>query len=219
MKKKYFFNVFFIFLSFQLTIHSQIITSELVPIRELIPNIVLDLKYASTDNVFNNQKLYTTNECYVLKDLAIRLMVIQDSLNKIRTLNGRGYPKGIGLKIWDGYRPRAIQYIMFEIFPDPTFVANPESGSGHNRGGAIDLTLINLSTGKELPMPTYFDDFSDAASHNYPSNLLPANIVFNREFLKSMMTQVGGLDYYSAEWWHYQLSNNKDYPLLDFQMK
>ena len=98
MKKKYFFYVFFISLAFQISIQSQIVTSELVPIRELIPNIVLDLKYASTDNVFNNQKLYTTNECYVLKDLAMRLMVIQDSLSKIRTLNGRGYPEGIGLK-------------------------------------------------------------------------------------------------------------------------
>lgn len=219
MKTKILFYLFFILLSFQFPFKAQVVTSELVPIRELIPNIVLDLKYASTDNVFNNQKLYTTNECYVLKDLAIRLMVIQDSLNKIRTLNGRGYPEGIGLKIWDGYRPRAIQYIMFEIFPDPTFVAHPASGSGHNRGGAVDLTLINLATGGELPMPTDFDDFSDAASHNYPSNLLHANVVFNRDFLKSIMTQVGGLDYYSAEWWHYQLSNNKDYPLLDFQMK
>lgn len=198
---------------------AQDFSSELVPIKELIPSVVLDLKYSTTDNVFNNQKLYTTNECYVLKDLAIRLITVQDSLNKIRSLNGKNYLNGIGIKIWDGYRPRAIQYIMFEIFPDPTFVANPASGSAHNRGGAIDLTLIDLATGKELQMPTYFDDFSDAASHNFPDNLLPADVVFNRKFLKNIMTQVGGLGFYSAEWWHYQLTNNSDYQLLDFQMK
>ncbi|MCB9220050.1 MAG: M15 family metallopeptidase [Ignavibacteriales bacterium] len=207
------------FFSVSTFLQSQSISSELIPVKELIPNIVIDLKYASTDNVFNNQKLYASNECYLLKELVMKLQTVQDSLNKIRTLNSKNFPNGIGIKIWDGYRPRSIQYIMFEIFPDPTFVADPATGSSHNRGGAVDLTLVDLSTMKELPMPTKFDDFTAAAGHDFPGNLLPADVLFNREFLKKIMTELGEIDFYIAEWWHYSLKNNKDYPLLDFQMK
>lgn len=209
---------FLFFSSFNLTFPQQI-TSELVLVNELIPNIVIDLKYATTDNVFNQEKLYTSNECYLLKELVLKLIIVQDSLNKVRSLNGYNYPNGLGLKIWDGYRPRSVQYVMFEIFPDPTFVASPQSGSVHNRGGAVDLTLIDLSTNEELPMPTGFDDFTKAAGHDFPGNLLPSNVLFNREYLKSIMTNVGGIAYYVGEWWHYQLANSKDYPLLDFQLK
>ena len=155
----------------------------------------------------------------MLRELIEKLKIIQDSLNNIRLFNGKSYPKGIGLKIWDGYRPRSVQYIMFEIFPDPTFVADPNSGSSHNRGGAVDLTLIDLDSGKELPMPTGFDDFSDMASHSFSDDLLPPNVATNRRFLKNIMMNVGGLVPYDAEWWHYSIENNKDYPLLDFQMK
>lgn len=201
-----------------LPLTAQVLNSELVPLRDVIPNIVIDLKYASTDNFFN-QKLYTSNECYLLNDLAKKLIIVQDSLNNVRNLNGKSYPKGIGLKIWDGYRPRSVQYIMFELFPDPTYVADPNNGSSHNRGGAVDLTLVDLATGKEFKMPTGFDDFSTAAGHDFPGHLLLPEIYFNREYLKGIMTKVGGLSEYNAEWWHYQLSNNKDYPLLDFQIK
>ncbi|MDX1702008.1 MAG: M15 family metallopeptidase, partial [Melioribacteraceae bacterium] len=111
----------FIVLIFLSTISSaQTGLGELVPLKDLIPNIVLDIKYASTDNFFE-QKLYTINECYMLRVLVDRLKLIQDSLNNINTYNDKSYPEGIGVKIWDGYRPRSVQYIMFEIFPDPTF--------------------------------------------------------------------------------------------------
>ncbi|MCB0748444.1 MAG: M15 family metallopeptidase [Ignavibacteriae bacterium] len=215
------FKIFLIlfFFSFSISVQSQNISSELIPVKELIPNIVVDLKYASTDNVFNNQKLYASNECYLLKELILKLKTVQDSLNNIRTLNGKNYPNGIGIKIWDGYRPRSIQYLMFEIFSDPTFVADPETGSSHNRGGAVDLTLVDLLTMKELQMPTKFDDFTAAAGHDFPGNLLPSDVLFNREFLKKIMTELGGIDSYISEWWHYSLKNNKDYPLLDFQIK
>jgi D-alanyl-D-alanine dipeptidase len=63
------------------------------------------------------------------------------------------------------------------------------------------------------------DDFSDAASHSFPANLLPPDVSFNRDYLKNIMTTVGGLVPYNAEWWHYSVENNKDYPLLDFQIK
>lgn len=212
--KKFLFYIFLI-----TSVIAQENSSELVPIKDLIPNVMVDLKYASTDNVFNNQKLYTSNECYLLMDLAKRLALVQDSLNNVRVLNGIEYPEGIGIKIWDGYRPRSVQYLMFEIFPDPTFVADPESGSSHNRGGAVDLTLVDLATGEELRMPTGFDDFSDAAGHDYPEHLLPPDKVFNKNYLKGIMTGLGGLNSYVAEWWHYQLKDNQEYPLLDYQIK
>lgn len=175
--------IFIIFTSLLTNFYSQTKSSELVPIKDLIPNIIIELKYATTDNFFE-QKLYASNECYVLKELADKLIFIQDSLNKLKFFNGKSFPKGIGLKIWDGYRPRSVQYTMFEIFPDPTFVADPKSGSTHNRGGAVDLTLVDLNNGEEFNMPTGFDDFSDAAAHDYPSDLLTYEQFQNREFIK-----------------------------------
>lgn len=191
-------------------------SNELVKVRDVIPDIVLDLKYSTTDN-FTHQKLYTTNECFLILEAVKRLKTVQDSLRNIRSLNGSAYPKGLGIKIWDGYRPRAIQYLMFEIFPDPTFVADPNTGSMHNRGSAVDLTLVDLNTGKELHMPTPFDDFTEAAAHGY--NYLAPEVKANREFLLRMMTTVGGFSMYQSEWWHYTIPGASSYPLLDFQMK
>ena len=189
---------------------------ELVNIKELIPDIVLDLKYSTTDN-FTNQKLYTTNECLMTHGAFIRLMLVQDSLKKITSHNGKTYPQGLGIKVWDAYRPRAVQYLMWEIFPDPTYVANPTSGSVHNRGGAIDLTIVDMSTGEELLMPTPFDYFGEEAWHWYPD--LPEEAIANRQLLYDLMTIVGGFEIYSKEWWHYSWTPAKTYPLQDFQMK
>ncbi|MCC6396688.1 MAG: M15 family metallopeptidase [Bacteroidetes bacterium] len=186
---------------------AQSADNELVNVKELIPDIVLDLKYSTTDN-FLHQKLYTTNECLLAQGLVKRLKVVQDSLRV----------RGLGMKIFDGYRPRAVQYLMFEIFPDPTYVADPASGSNHNRGGAVDLTLVNLATGEELPMPTPFDYFGDAASHGWTIGL-SAEQIANRELLLGMMENVGGLTRYAAEWWHYQHAPSLANPLMDFQMK
>src|SRR4030042_3405315 len=143
---------------------SQNAPDELVNLKEFIPDIVIDLKYNTVDN-FLSQKMYTTDECYLAHNVVNRLMIIQDSLRNILTHDGISYPQGLGLKIWDGYRPRSVQFLMWEILPDPTYVANPYTGSSHNRGAAVEVTLVNLGTGAELEMPTYFDDFSEMASH------------------------------------------------------
>lgn len=204
----------FILIVFPLLIAAQ--DDELVYVKDLIPDVVLDLKYNTLDN-FTGQKLYTTNECMLALATVKRLIIIQDSLRNIRQFNGHNYPQGLGIKIWDGYRPRAVQYLMWEILPDPTWVADPNSGSVHNRGGAVDLTLVNLSNGQELDMPTPFDFFGDEAHHGY--NNLPAHVIANREFLKAMMTQVGDFSIYSNEWWHYSYQPARSFPLRDFQMK
>ena len=198
---------------------------ELVNPKDLIPDIVIDLRYSTPDHSFLNlpegdlplQKFYTANECLMLHIAAKKLKIAQDSLRNIREHNGKNFPEGIGIKIWDGYRPRAVQYLFWELYPNGTYIANPSSGSKHNRGGAVDLTLIDLSTGTELEMPTLFDDFSDKASHTYSS--LPQEVINNRELLKDILMNVAGLNIYSAEWWHYEVPGASSYPLLDFQMK
>jgi D-alanyl-D-alanine dipeptidase len=185
-------------------------------VKDIIPNIEIDLKYSTTDN-FTQQKLYTTDECYLLLGALGQLILVQDSLRNIQSHNGQNYPEGLGLKIWDGYRPRSVQYLMWEIFPNPQYVANPATGSSHNRGGAVDLTLIDFATKEELELPTSFDHFGEEAGHSYSN--LPPNVIANRELLRSLMTQVAGFSAYSAEWWHYKYNPSNDFPLLDFQLK
>jgi len=186
---------------------AQSADDELVNVRELIPDIVLDLKYNTTDN-FLHQKLYSTDEC-LLSHIAVRqLALVQDSLRKI----------GLSLKIWDGYRPRAVQFLMWEIFPNPVYVADPVTGSKHNRGAAVDLTLVNSATGQQLNMPTEFDYFGKEAGQNWTIGL-SAEQISNRLLLRTMMVSVGGFALYDSEWWHYEVPTALNYPLLDFQLK
>jgi len=199
---------------------------ELVNPKDLIPDIIIDLKYSTSDHKFLNlpqgdlllPKFYTANECLLLGKAVKLLKIAQDSLRKITEFNGKIYPKGIGLKIWDGYRPLSVQYLFWEIYPNPIYIANPANGSKHNRGGAVDITLVDLSTGSELRMPTLFDDFSEKASQSYNS-FLPQDILNNRALLRSIMSQVAGMVIYDGEWWHYEVPAASNYPLLDFQMK
>jgi zinc D-Ala-D-Ala dipeptidase len=204
---KRFLRLLFLLIFLPVSLFSQSADNELVNVKELIPGIALDLKYGTVFN-FLSQKLYTTNECLLARGMVTRLALVQDSL---RT-------RGLGLKIFDGYRPRAVQYEMFELYPDPTYVADPASGSKHNRGAAVDLTLIDLATGNELAMPTAFDYFGDAAGHGWTLGL-SAEQIANRELLLAMMENVGGLTRLSSEWWHYEHGPSMTNPLLDFQMK
>jgi len=186
---------------------AQSADNELVRVKELIPDIVLDLRYSTMDN-FTSQKLYTADECLLAHGAVTRLQRVQDSLRA----------SGLGLKIFDGYRPRAVQYLMWEILPDSRYVADPANGSVHNRGGAVDVSLVDLATGQELPMPTDFDYFGEEAGHGWTIGL-SAEQIQNRELLKTVMEQVGGFSSYGAEWWHYSWGPAGSYPLLDFQMK
>ncbi len=197
-------------------IYPQSNNGELVPVKQLIPEIALEIHYNTNDN-FTHQKLYTINEPYLALGAIEALKLVQDSLKKIKSYNGVEYPDGLGLLIFDAYRPRAVQYLMYEIVPNPVYVADPTTGSVHNRGGAVDVSIINLSNGKKIPMPTEFDYFGIEASHDY--NNLPANVLANRKLLLDMMTKVGGFAMYTAEWWHYNFPEATNFPLLDFQTK
>jgi len=204
---------------------AQLSDDELVNPKDIIPDIVIDLRYSTADHKFLNlpsgdialPKFYTCNDALMLNKLVRSLKVAQDSLRNIRNFNSKNYPSGIGIKIWDGYRPRAVQYLLFAVYPNPVYIADPASGSMHNRGGAVDLTLIDLATGEELTMPTLFDDFSTNSSHSYSN--LPQEVINNRQLLKDVLTKVAGLNYYESEWWHYNLKDASSYPLMDFQMK
>jgi zinc D-Ala-D-Ala dipeptidase len=175
---------------------------QMMDIKNNIPDVVLDLRYAGTNN-FMHKKLYPAiTTTYLRRPASDSLKVIQQQLNQ----------SGFGLKIFDAYRPYAVTEKMWEPVQDDRYAADPKKGSGHNRGVAVDLTIINLTTKEELDMGTGFDNFSDTAHHTF--NNLPEEILQNRLLLKTVMEQHGfkALD---TEWWHYSLSNAKDFELLN----
>ncbi|MDD8018610.1 MAG: M15 family metallopeptidase, partial [Bacteroidota bacterium] len=107
--------------------------------------------------------------------------------------------------------PLSIQKKLWEVVPDEKFVADPQKGSRHNRGAAVDLTLID-STGNELSMPTPYDDFTEKAGHNYVN--LPEVVLANRAMLKEAMIRHGFLPLQS-EWWHYDFRGWEQFDILD----
>lgn len=178
---------------------------ELIDLEKYIPGIKLDIRYA-TENNFTKTKIYTHPKAYLVKPAAEALKKIQEELSK----------KDLGLVIYDGYRPYEGTIYFMEVYPDTTFVANPRTGSIHNRGCAVDLALIELSTGKYLEMPTEFDSFTDAASIDYIGELAPQQIK-NRKTLIDIMTSYG-FNTYKSEWWHFNLKNAKSFKLKNLSM-
>jgi D-alanyl-D-alanine dipeptidase len=173
---------------------------ELVDIQELIPSIKVDLKYASTDN-FTGQIVYNFNRCLLLKEAALKLSAVQKALEQ----------RGLGLKVWDGYRPPAVQWKFWEIMPDERYVSDPRKGGRHTRGTAVDVTLVNLE-GQELLMPSQFDEFSEKAHHNYMG--APSDALQNRALLRQVMEQHGFVGI-PTEWWHYDLKGWESYAPID----
>ena len=178
---------------------------ELVDLEELIPNIKLDIVYATPNN-FTGEVIYKSPKAFLRKYVALSLLEVQKELNK----------KGLGLKVFDAYRPYSATVRFYEVYPDKTFVASPKSGSIHNRASAVDLTIIDLKTGKELEMPTLFDSFSEKASHNYTA--LSDEVLENRKLLKDIMYK-HGFDSYTSEWWHYNSRDSKKYDIMDISFE
>lgn len=174
--------------------------ADLVEISDVNPNIQLDIRYA-TDHNFLGQAVYPQARCFVRYAVAVRLDTIQHELESM----------GLGLKLFDGYRPLSVQKKMWEIMPDNRYVADPAKGSRHNRGAAVDLTLVR-SDGSEPAMPTPFDDFSMRAAHGFMN--LPNEIKIHRWILRTIMEK-HGFKAISSEWWHYDLIGWQNYPLMD----
>ncbi len=175
--------------------------TRLVEIKKYIPDVVLDIRYATTNN-FMHRRMYPQAQAFARLPVVMALKDVQADLKT----------KGLGIKIYDAYRPYTITVKFYEQTPDTDFVASPRLGSKHNRGCAIDMSLIDLKTGKELDMPTGFDSFSKKAAANYTE--LPPQEIANRELLKSVMA-AHGFRVIATEWWHYDFNGWAQFPLLD----
>lgn len=178
--------------------------TSLVDVQKINPRIKIDIKYATEDN-FTGQKLYNVPKCFLRKFVALKLDSVQKELEKI----------GLGLKVWDCYRPLSVQKILWAIVPDERYVANPAKGSRHNRGCAVDLTLVD-SLGNELPMPTKYDDFTEKAHRNY--NDLPDTVVKNRKLLEDVMKKYGFIPL-PTEWWHFDFEGWEKFSILDIPLE
>ena len=173
----------------------------LVDLGKVIPGIQLDIRYA-TDNNFTHKQVYSSARAFLRKPAAIALAKVQQELAK----------QGLGLKVYDAYRPYAATILFYDLIRDTLFVASPAKGSRHNRGCAVDVSLVDLKTGNELQMPTTFDDFSIRANPFYTD--LPAVSIKNREILIEAMKKKG-FDVYSSEWWHFDFNGWQLFSLMD----
>ena len=161
----------------------------LVFVTDYIPGIFVELKYATTDN-FTGHVIYDFTEAQLRYGTVKKLAAAQDFFES----------QGLSLKIWDAYRPVSAQWKLWEVYPDSNFVANPNrTHSSHSRGNTIDVTLVDKK-GRELEMPTAFDDFSALADRDYSDcSLITAE---NARLLQSILEQYG-FQGYQKEWWHF----------------
>lgn len=179
--------------------------NQLVEIKKAIPSVVLDIRYATKNN-FMEQVMYNQARAFARKPVVDQLKNIQAILKT----------KGMGLKIYDAYRPYAITVAFYQKASDKNFVANPAKGSKHNRGCAIDLSLVDLKSGKELPMPTPYDSFSPAAAPDFLN--LPPEVIKNRNFLIATM-EANGFKVIANEWWHFDFNGWQNFDLMDIPFK
>ncbi|MFH7018711.1 M15 family metallopeptidase [Flavobacterium sp. FlaQc-47] len=171
-------------------VKQEIADTTFVNLKDYSNDFIYDMKYATEDN-FLKAKVYDCAEC-VLRYKTVQALI---KANKVFM------EKGFKIKLYDCYRPLAIQQKMWEIVSNPKYVADPKKGSIHNRGGAVDISIVDIN-GKEVDMGTPFDFFGIRASHNY--TMLSNEVKSNRKYLKSIMIK-NGFNSFDSEWWHYNL--------------
>ncbi len=174
---------------------------ELVELTRLDPALTLDIRYATADN-FLGRPVYTEARAFLQRPAAEALMRVRRRLE----------PMGFGLRIFDGYRPWAVTREFWDETPPEKrqFVADPKQGSRHNRGCAVDLTLFDLATGREVEMPSPYDDFSEKASPGYTGG--PDEARAHRDLLRAAM-EAEGFTVYEHEWWHFDFRDWRSYPI------
>jgi zinc D-Ala-D-Ala dipeptidase len=177
------------------------VSANMVELVNVIPNITLDIRYA-TENNFTHKVVYPSARCFLQEEAANDLAKVQEELSK----------EGLGLKVFDGYRPLSVQRIFWSICSDERYVANPEKGSKHNRGTAVDLTLIDLKTGQELVMPSGYDDFSDKAGRNYDA--MSEEAAKNCRKLEDIMVKHNFIAL-PSEWWHFDYKGWEQHAVAD----
>lgn len=175
----------------------------LVDLSRIDPTILIDLRYATTDNVFGT-RLYREPRCLLRAPVARRLARVQASLRR----------QGLGLKVWDAYRPASVQRRMWALKGPSRYLASPRRGSRHSRGAAVDVTLVDRH-GRELPMPTPFDEFSPRAARRFTGGSAAARR--HRRLLEAAMVSEGFRPN-PGEWWHFDDPDWRRYPLLDLPL-
>jgi len=178
---------------------------KLVDLEKFIPGVVLDIRYATTNN-FTKEKIYNLAKAYARKPVAEALKRAQNEFSK----------QGLGIKIFDAYRPYKATVRFYEVYKDTTYVASPYRGSRHNRGCAIDMTIFDLKTGKELKMPTEYDSFRKEAWPSTPVS--DPEIKKNRDLIIGVMKKYG-FKVNSSEWWHFDFIGWQKYEVLDIDFE
>lgn len=180
-------------------------TKELIDLEKFIPGVALEIRYATTNN-FTGEKIYNLAKAYARRPVAEALKKAQADFNKA----------GYGIKIFDAYRPYKATVRFYEVYKDTTYVASPYKGSRHNRGCAIDMTLIDLKTGKDLPMPTEYDSFKKEA---WPSTPVKDPVILkNRTLLINTMKKYG-FKVNGSEWWHFDFIGWSKYEVMDIDFE
>lgn len=180
-------------------------SNELVNLEKFIPGIVLDIRYSTTNN-FTGKKIYNLARAYARRPVAEALKKAQAEFAQ----------QGIGIKIYDAYRPYGATVKFYEVYRDTTYVASPYKGSRHNRGCAVDMTLVDLKTGEELKMPTEFDSFKKEA---WPSTQVKdSQINKNRDLIISVMEK-HGFKVNASEWWHFDFIGWQKFDVMDIDFE
>ena len=177
---------------------------ELVEVQKLDPTLRKEIRYATAKN-FMEEVLYDDDRCFLRPETAERLVAAHRELQK----------EGLGIKVYDCYRPLSVQKRMFARFPQPGYVADPAKGSNHNRGAAVDCTLVDRD-GKELEMPSDYDEFTERAHLAYDQ--APERQLANRAKLQKVML-AQGFTSITMEWWHFDAPNAAAYPVLDIPIE
>ena len=174
-------------------------SAQLVELIKLISTIKIDVKYATKEN-FTGKILYPSSRVYLEKVVANALIAIQKKLQD----------QGLGLKVFDGYRPQSVQQIMWDTCPNQRkYIRDPKLGSNHSRGTAVDLTIIDLTKEKELEMPSGYDDLSPKAHRTYET--MQPNVAKNCKLLETLMVE-HGFSTIPHEWWHFNWADSVKYP-------
>lgn len=178
--------------------------NELVLINQGYDGFVIDLQYATKNNI-TGDVLYEDKLAYIQKN----------TLKKLKQVNEELRIKGYKLKIWDAYRPLAVQKKLWAAYPNPSFIANPfATGSNHNRGAAVDVTLVKLD-GSAVKMPTKFDEFGSKCRREA---VWESDVTKNVEILTESMEKYGFISI-NSEWWHFDDEDAKKYPIMDYKFR
>lgn len=176
---------------------------ELVELVELDKGLRLDIRYATANN-FTGRAVYTEARAFLQRPAAEALKRAHAALRK----------QGYGIVVFDGYRPWSVTKLFWDLTPEDKkqFVADPRRGSRHNRGCAVDLTLFDLKTGRQVSMPGEYDEMSERSHINYAGGAAEQRRL--RDLLRAAM-EAEGFQVYEPEWWHYDYKDWREYPILN----